>query len=177
MNKQRLLSKLNQEVLDFLCQYPSDSFYSSEIAQKTGLSKGGVNQALRFLAIEGLLKSETKGNMTFYQANLASPVVRQSKVFHSIMFIDPLVSKIKNFAQRVILFGSCAEGTDSNESDIDLLVVGNQKTEIENIVSKFKTKRKIQLILKSPQEYIILEKNEPVFFREIEKGKMLWEKI
>ena len=176
MNKEKLFTKTNQQVLDFLCQHPNDSFYSNQIAQEIGLSKGGISQALRFLAKENLLKTEDKGTMTFYQIDLSSPIVRQSKVFHNIMFLNPLLNKLKTHASKIVLFGSCAEGTDSNESDIDILIVGSQKSEINDSVSKFKSKRKIQLILKSPQEYISLEKKEPVFYHELEKGKILWEK-
>ena len=176
MNKEKLLTKTNQQVLEFLCQYPNDSFYSNQLAQKTGLSKGGVSQALKFLTKENLLKTEDKGTMTFYQIDLSSPIVRQSKVFHTIMLIDPLINKAKEHTSKIVLFGSCAEGTDSNESDIDILIVSSQKQEVEKIISRFKTKRKIQLILKSPQEYISLEKKEPIFYNELEKGKVLWEK-
>ena len=177
MNKEKLFTRTNQQVLDFLCQYPTDSFYGNQIAQKTGLSKGGVSQALRFLAAEHLIKSEDKGTMTFYKIDLSSPIVRQSKVLHNIMLLDPLINKIKAYASKIVLFGSCAEGTDSEESDIDILVVSNQKSEVDNYLAKFKTKRKIQLILKSPQEYISLEKKEPIFYQELEKGKALWEKV
>ena len=86
---QKLLTKTNQQVLDILCRHPNDSFYSNELAQKTGLSKGGVSQALRFLAKEHLLKSESRGNMIFYRAALSSPIIRQSKVLHNIMQLSP----------------------------------------------------------------------------------------
>lgn len=176
MNKSKLFTKTNQQVLNFLCKYPNDSFYSNQIAQKLCLSKGGVSQALRFLNKEKLLKTKNKGTMIFYQIDLSSPIVRQSKVFNTVIALKPLIDEIKQYASKAVLFGSCAEGTDSNESDIDILVISNHKQDIENIISKLKTKRKIQLILKSPQEYITLEKKEPVFFYEIEKGKVLWEK-
>lgn len=176
MNKEKLLTKTNQKILGFLCQYPHDSFYNNQIAQKTGLSKGGVSQALKFLTKESLLKTERKGTMTFYQIDLSSPIVRQFKIFHNIMLLNPLINKIKMFASKIVLFGSCAEGTDSNDSDIDILIVSSQKPEVTDSVSKSKTKRGIQLILKSPQEYISLEKKEPIFYHELEKGKILWEK-
>ena len=176
MNKDNLFTRINQQILCFLCEYPNDSFYCNQISQKLGLSKGGTSQALRFLKKENLLKKENKGTMIFYQIDLSSPIVKQYKVFQNILILNVVINKTKKYSYKIVLFGSCAEGTDSNESDIDILFITNQKQEIQNILSKFKTKRKIQLILKSPQEYISLEKKEPIFFHEIERGILLWEK-
>lgn len=177
MNNSNFSSKINQQILEFLCEHPNDSFYSSQIAQKTGLSIGGVNQTLRSLTKDSLLKAEKKGRMTFYQVDTSSPIIRQFKVFHTILLLNPLVEKLQSFADKAVLFGSCAEGINTEDSDIDLLVVSNQKDDINNVFTKFKSKQKIQLILKSPQEYVSLEKKEPVFFAEIEKGTPLWQKV
>lgn len=177
MNADILSSKINQKILGFLCDHPNDSFYSSQITQKTGLSIGGVNQALRLLKKNNLLKADKKGRMTFYQVDASSPIIRQFKVFRTILSLDPLVKKLQSFANKAVLFGSCAEGINTEDSDVDLLVVSNQKDDVNNVLAKFKNKQKIQLILKSPQEYISLEKKEPVFFAEIEKGTSLWQKI
>jgi len=84
---------------------------------------------------------------------------------------------LQPFTEKAVLFGSSADGTNTEDSDIDLLVVSNQKADINNVFNKFKSEHKIQLILKSPQEYISLEKKEPIFFAEIEKGTPLWQKV
>ena len=177
MKNDILSSKINQQILGFLCEHPNDSFYSSQIAQKTGLSIGGVNQTLRLLAKDNLLKAEKKGRMTFYQVDTSSPIIRQFKVFRTILSLDPLVKKLQPFAEKAVLFGSSAEGTNAEDSDIDLLVVSNQKEDVNNMFNKFRSGHKIQLILKSPQEYVSLEKKEPVFFAELEKGTSLWQKV
>ncbi len=177
MNDDILSSKMNQKILEFLCEHPNDSFYSSQIAKKTGLSIGGVNQSLHLLKKNNLLKSEKKGRMTFYQVDNSSAIIRQFKVFRTILLLNPLVKKLQPYAEKVVLFGSCAEGTNNEDSDIDLLVVSSQKANVTEIIDKFKNKNKLQLILKSPQEYVSLEKKEPVFFQEIEKGTPLWQKV
>jgi len=176
MNVEIFTSKINQKVLGFLCDHPNDSFYSNQIAEKVNLSKGGVNQTLRLLAKDDLLFTETKGKMHFYQANTSSPVIRQFKVFRAILALNSLIEKLRSLTNKIVLFGSCANGTNTEDSDIDLLVVSNQKAEISRLIPKFKSKQRIQLILKSPEEYVSLEKKEPIFFAEIEKGNVLWEK-
>lgn len=177
MNKEIIYSKNAQKVLAFLCDHSNKSFYSNQIAEKVNLSKGGISQTLRSLAKERLLKSEKKGKMLFYQIEASSPIIRQFKVFRTIILLNPLVKKLQLLSEKVVLFGSCAEGANTEDSDIDLLVMSSQKDAVGDVFNKFKSNQNIQLILKSPQEYISLEKKEPIFFSEIEKGIPLWQKV
>lgn len=177
MTENIIYSKNIQKVLAFLCDHSNESFYSNQIAEKVNLSKGGISQTLRLLANEHLLQSEKKGKMLFYQIEASSPIIRQFKVFRTIIQLDPFVKKIQLFANKIFLFGSCAEGTNIEDSDIDLLVMSRQKDSVSEVFNKFKSKQNIQLILKSPQEYVSLEKKEPLFFTEIEKGIPLWQKV
>ncbi len=167
----------SQIILAFLCRHPHQTFYSGEIAEKTSLSKGGTNQSLRELASQGILKTEKKGHMTFYSADLSSPSVRQFKILQNVTALESIVHKLKPFADRVVLFGSCARGEDTQESDVDLLVVSRDKDHIRSLIPETKAKRKIQLLLKTPQEHIQLESKEPVFFKEIQQGVILWQKL
>ena len=166
----------SQIILAFLCRHPQESFYSGEIAKATSLSKGGTNQSLHELAKQGVLKTEEKGRMIFYCVDIKSPLIRQYKVLQNIASLEDVVKKLKSLAERVILFGSCAKGEDRQESDVDLLVVGQEKERIRALVPQTKEKRKIQLLVKTPQEYIILEDKEPVFYQQIQQGIVLWQK-
>ena len=166
----------SQIILAYLCQNPQQSFYSGELAEKTSLSKGGTNQSLRELAHQGILKTEKKGHMTFYSADISSPSVRQFKILQNVSMFESIVNKLRPFADRVVLFGSCAKGEDTQESDVDLLVVSRDKGHIRSLIPETKAKRKIQLLLKTPPEYVQLESKEPVFFKEIQQGVVLWQK-
>lgn len=55
MNIESFFSKINQKILGLLCEHPNESFYSNQIAEKIGLSNGGVSQSLRVLAKDNLL--------------------------------------------------------------------------------------------------------------------------
>ena len=166
----------SQTILAFLCRNPQQSFYSGEIAQKTALSNGGTNQSLHELARQGVLKTEKKGRMIFYSVDIKSPLIRQYKVLQNIASLEDIVKKIKPLAERVVLFGSCARGEDTQESDIDLLVISRDKGLIRPLVPETKAKRKIQLLVKTQQEYIHLENKEPVFLKEVGQGVVLWQK-
>ncbi|MCX6842912.1 MAG: helix-turn-helix domain-containing protein [candidate division WOR-3 bacterium] len=73
------VASLEQAVLAFLCENPERSFYSVELSDDAGLSRGGVNQALHVLAEAGLVGAEDRGQKRFYRANLADARVRAFK--------------------------------------------------------------------------------------------------
>jgi DNA-binding transcriptional ArsR family regulator len=68
-------------VLAFLLKEPDRSYYSVELSDDAGLSRGGVNQALHRLAEAGLVVlTEERGPKRFYRANLADARVRAFNV-------------------------------------------------------------------------------------------------
>ena len=73
------VASLEQAVLAFLCENPERSFYSVELSDDAGLSRGGVNQALHALAEVGLVEAEDRGLRRFYRVNLADARVRAFK--------------------------------------------------------------------------------------------------
>ena len=171
-----LLSTAAQQVWDFLCRDPQQAFYGTEVAQETRLSKGGVSEILRAMAGQGLLKTEKKGRMVFYRVDARSPLVRQFKVLCNVTLAEELTRKIKPFCEKIVLFGSCAQGEDTMESDVDIFIVSREKEQVRALVVPGKNHRKVQLVIKTPQEFIALDRKEPVFYREIQRGILLWEK-
>lgn len=176
MKKDIISSTMAQKILDFLCQNPYQAFYGAQIASKVHISKGGTNQELHKMAKLGLLKAERKGRMIFYRVDSKSALVKQFKVLRNITALQRLVEKITPHSERIVLFGSCAHGEDSEESDIDIFVVSGDKEKIRRLVLAERIKREIQLVVKSPQEYISFDKKDPVFYEQIKKGIVLWER-
>jgi predicted nucleotidyltransferase len=76
---------------------------------------------------------------------------------------------------KIILYGSASRGENTKESDIDLFMVTNSPEQIRKIVEGNTVGKKIQLTLKTPLKYIEMEKTEPTFYREVERGIVLWE--
>lgn len=96
------------------------------------------------------------------------------------MLIEPLVEDLKNISNRIVLYGSCARGMDTSESDVDLFVLSDNKEEVLEVVSSFRFPRgfeevRIQLIIKSPVELLEATGAEQAFIEEVERGIILWE--
>jgi predicted nucleotidyltransferase len=83
--------------------------------------------------------------------------------------------------QRIVLFGSYAYGTPTEDSDADLLVVmdiAEEKTRAQAVAIRQRIPRRfrIDLIVRTPRELAFRVANNDWFYREIlERGKVLYE--
>lgn len=171
MNK---FSKKSLELLAFLVRRPLTKMYGREIARSVNMSVGGVNQILRSLAKENMLNVEKKGKMVFYTVNMENPEIKQFKILLNISELSPLINKIKRDSERIILYGSCAEGTDTEKSDVDLFVLTEKKDAVKEKIRLFKTSRKIVPIIVDRSEFTKMKEKDKAFYEQIVSGKELW---
>jgi len=178
MNMKDIIISTNaQKVLNFLIQEPGREYLSSEIHKSTGISKAGINFSLKDLVKAGFVKIQKKGKFYIYSAKFANPVIKQIKIASMLIFLTAFLNKLKKSAIKIILFGSVARGENDKNSDIDILVITNNRDEVEkNIRSRFR-RLKLQLIIRTPVEYAEMEKKEKIFYKEVERGIILWERI
>ena len=173
-----LITPTSLRLLQMLLRDPMERYHGREIARRTGVSAGGANQMLRSFANLGLLSREKQGRMLFYRTKMDNPVVRQLKVLLTLFQLDDLIKRTKPFSDRIILFGSSAEGTDVKESDIDLLLLTNERSQLADLVHKFSTKsqRRIAPIILDPQGFSKLRREDSALFDRVSRGIVLWQK-
>jgi predicted nucleotidyltransferase len=86
--------------------------------------------------------------------------------------IDQVNSSLRNLnVNRVILFGSYAKGTPTDDSDIDLLVVTNDNFVFDSFAQKMETKLKIARALHSLRQFAdidLIVHTRPMYDRFIE---------
>jgi predicted nucleotidyltransferase len=164
-----------QKILAFLGENAGEEFQEKEISNETGVKKSATNLALRLLVKLGLISRRRIGRSSLYSADANNNLVREIKIILSILALDPLVKKLKADSAKVVLFGSLATGTNKQDSDIDLFVLTNNPEKIRRIINGSNLAAKIQLIIKTPAEMLKINKNKPLLFQEIEKGRVLWE--
>lgn len=165
----------NQKVLRFLVENNDEAKSASEIRLVTGVSKAGVSLALRFLVKQGLIKKEVRGKTYFYRSALERAIIKQFKVLISINKLCQLIEKISPHVEKLVLFGSTSRGENLLDSDIDLLVISRDKDSVRKVLKKFE-KLTVKPIIKTPLELNELKKKEPLFFAEVERGIVLFDK-
>lgn len=170
-----MAEKAEEKVIKFLLSHPTGEFYEKEIAQKSGVSKSAVNYILPQLVKRGILKRKERGRLNFYEVDLTESLVQQMKRTLTIEELQPLVEKLKKISKKIVLFGSAAEGTDAERSDIDLLVITSRPTEVRRIARESNLRKRLSLIVHDFLEWVKIEKKDKTFASEVKRGVVLWE--
>lgn len=117
-------------MLELLFCHSDKAFYFREIVRFTGLGQGAVQRELALLVHTELIIRQKKGNQVYYQANTGSSLFPEIK---SLMtktggVAEVLRSALEPVHDRIrvaFVHGSVAKGTETAQSDIDVLVVGD----------------------------------------------------
>ena len=174
-NENIFLATNAQHTLSFLVDHPNEDLLAAEIQNATKVSKAGTYRALDVLIKKRLVKRLKKGRFAFYRINEDDCVVRQFKVLKTVLILKPLIVKLQALSRKVVLFGSVSKGEDYLDSDIDLFIIAKEQQQVKDVVVRFKSKRKLQCVIKAMNEVPDIEKKDPVFLSEVNSGIVLWE--
>jgi predicted nucleotidyltransferase len=95
----------------------------------TGIALGPVQRELGQLVDAGLVTKKTLGMQTLYSANEASPVFAEMRnlVAKTVGMRDVLLAALHPLENKINLafvYGSVARSRESQQSDVDLMIVG-----------------------------------------------------
>jgi predicted nucleotidyltransferase len=157
-----LFSKVQQRVLALIFGHPDRSFYTSEIVRSVHSGTGAVERELSRLRRSGLVSVESIGNQKHYRANSQSPIFHElrSLVLKTVALIEPLRKGLEPHVDNIkvaFIFGSVATGTDTANSDIDVIVIGDGLV-YSDLYTAFQNaedvlRRKIKPIILSQEEW------------------------
>ena len=176
-----LVKTTHQKVLALFLAYPTRHFYGSEISKKVRISIGQTSKILGDLLRAGVVEKERKGKTELYNIVEVTPELRLFKAMNTVLNIAPLVKRLKTLSKTVLLYGSCVNGTNAEESDLDLFVVSGNREQVFDAVERFSPRDRygfaeIKPVVKTPAEWAVLETKDPVYFAEVQKGILLYEK-
>jgi predicted nucleotidyltransferase len=91
--------------------------------------------------------------------------------------IDQFILHLKEVSSRIILFGSCATGEDTIDSDIDIFIESDNKREVARLHDSYQEKitRRISPIILDSSEFRDLEAIDRPLFERIKMGKVIHE--
>ncbi|MFW6140847.1 MAG: nucleotidyltransferase domain-containing protein [Acidobacteriota bacterium] len=121
-------SKVRVKLLDAFLSSPNARFYIREIERKIGEDIQNIHKELKNLEALGLLQGEIQGNQKYYSANKEFFLYPELKsiIFKTIGIkglLKEALSKLKGI-EAAFIYGSYAAGEESEESDIDVLIIG-----------------------------------------------------
>jgi predicted nucleotidyltransferase len=115
--------------------------------------------------------------MVFYKLNSRETAVKQIKIMTNVFALTELTDRLKEECRRIALFGSCAQGTDAKDSDIDLFVLTSTKDSVRRKMNEFKRgfTRKIAPIIVDANEFMKLRREDRPLYENVERGVVLWQ--
>ena len=171
------MKKLEQKIIKLLADYPEKEFYAQEIARKLKCSKASASGILKLLSDKGIVFKKIKGHMKFYQINPKNSEFKRFRINLVLEKLNLLLPKLKKFSQKIIVFGSASRGEQTFDSDIDLLVLTDNKPEIQAALKKMGSRLRLKTIVKTPGEWSEMEIKEPEFYREVKSGITLYDYV
>lgn len=175
-----LKSKITIKILNYYFLNPKKSHYINELAKLLEADPGNLFRKLKELEKEGILKTEMRGNQRYFSLNHKSTILSDyQKIFEARYGLPEILkNKLKSVEdlEEAYLFGSFVKGDFSEESDIDLLLVGKQKfTAISKIIADLEKKlgREINVIDFTKQELTSRLKKDDDFLKNIFSGEYI----
>ncbi len=174
------MANIGQKWLEILIPFSYDynvRLTASEISRKIKIPLRTVSRTLNNLVEINLLKYEVEGKNKKYYFNLDDPkacsLMTGVESIKSLKFsFDDFFINLRDVVKlrEVVLFGSYVKGYATEESDIDVLVLGKRSKKIERFAKKdelnihFSTIKKFENLLKerNPLALEIIE-NHVVF--------------
>jgi len=117
----------------------------NELSAKVKLSKGFVSKFLRVLEKKGILKKKGKK----FICNDLLPLVKAIKILFTLSSINRNIFRKYKFIKSVGLYGSCAKGENTLNSDVDIWIRTKNLTQEDeiNLLSELRKKIKNVKIL------------------------------
>lgn len=175
--KNLIFSTPLQLVLDHLLQNSNLEMNDTQVTEEvSGAKRAAIHQSLLTLNQCGIMHRRHEGRRCVNQLNQNLPWIAYLKVVSNILNLNPFVTKIRDIASKIILFGSRATGSNHHDSDYDLLIISSAHEDITHASMKDALAEKLQLLVKTPEEFLDFDTREPVLAEHIRKGIILWEK-
>lgn len=166
--------------MDAFLSQPNARFYIRELQRKTGEDIRNIYQELQNLEAIGLLESETQGNQKYYSVNEDFFLYPELKaIIFKTTGVQGLLKEVINKIKKIeiaFIYGSYAEGSESEESDVDVFIIGNPDLgELDELLNELEDKldREINYVCIDRKECEKKRKEKNSFIMEVFEGKKI----
>lgn len=157
-----LFTKAQQKLLALFFGQPDKSFYLNEVVRLADMGKGAITRELTRLCESGLLVVSKQGNQNHYQANKASPIFNELasiviKTFGVAGVLQAALTTLLPQLEQAFVYGSFAKSEDHADSDVDVMLVGDDLSysEIMQLLepAEVQLQRSVNPTVYSPAEF------------------------
>lgn len=177
-----LSSRTRAEIFTILFGVNQAELHNREIARRAGLSESSVRQELGKLTNLNLAIARRAGNRVYYSANRSNQIYNEihSIVLKTTGLVGVLREALSDHRIEIaFVFGSFAEGEETSDSDVDLLIIGNIGfREVIRLLSGIteKIEREINPVVLTREEYTKRRRSDDHFVHNVLGGTKLFVK-
>jgi predicted nucleotidyltransferase len=170
-----IIAKNSFKLLNVFLFKHDAQIHQNEVIRMSGLSKNTVMKLLDLFTRQGMLKESRKGNLKLFSLAEEHPVVKQLKILINVSELHAILKGFTDKGFEAYLFGSAARGEDTENSDIDLLIIGKvTNNQLADLTAKIENelKRDVNPVIKTPYEYSKLYKTDKAFYENLERDRI-----
>lgn len=162
----------------FLVHPTSEIHFNSLLRENVVAGTATLSNSLHILEKNELIKHNSIGNMNLYSLQREHPLVKELKKLNTIQELLPLREIGKKYGCKIYLYGSRARGEDTEQSDIDLLIISEtDHLKIQEEIETLRAKKKIPINMISLQLFKTLQwakmsERDSAFYERVEKDKL-----
>ena len=166
-------NKQLMKIMKIFLDSPSKEVEQSGLEKDTKLSRTTVIKWLKLILKEEIISKRKIGRSNLLRLNNEKFIVKEIKRFNILLSLK----NIRNLPGKseIYLFGSCARGEYFEDSDIDIILIGDiKRSDIVNFLENLskQIKRQINFRIFSQREWSSLRKKDKPFYDRVEKDKI-----
>jgi predicted nucleotidyltransferase len=159
------------KILDFLFDNPTQEFSQTELIKKIRIAKATIGKWLKLLEKEDFIRVKSIGLTKLYKLNNNNILVKELKKLKNLIGLEKIKEIGEKHNVKIFLYGSHARGENTEESDVDLLVIGKATKEaIFPEVKKINKDINIQIF--TPPHWSEMSRKDPSFYERVEKDRI-----
>ncbi len=164
---------VQERVLAYLLDSSSEELTESEDRTALELPRATAHVALRALAGQGLALERRVGRTTLYWIDDDDALIRSLKVARAIRRAQIAISPVREAIDLVILYGSAAKGEDRRDSDVDILVVTEDK---DTVLGELARHQWLQPVVMTSAEHMRLIADGGTYATDVSRGTVILER-
>ena len=176
-------SKLREDLLTLYFTNPEKKYYLRELERIINHSVGNIRRELSKLEDAGLFLREDKGNQVYYYLNKSFPLFDELKsiIFKTSGVPQLLRNALASLKDKDIgyafIYGSFAKKEEREDSDIDLLIIGEvNEDEMIKKINKLEKRlqREINYFIYSKEEFQTQKEKRNPFIMDVIEGESIF---
>lgn len=169
------------KILSHFLANPGTAFHVKGLARLLKVSPASVSSTAKSLHSDGILLKEERGIAHFYKLNMDHYLTPTLKKAYGIALITELKPEVEFLEidpdiTSMALFGSYADGSFDEKSDVDVLIITpNKKRELLDVAARFSDElgHKVGLYIFKPSQWRSMVHRSDEFYRWVMRDYLL----